>query len=100
RPDRTRTRRRNRGRRVGQESRGDPGGACERKSRSRFFRYRHGRCVRVGLCRTGVDASPGGLALARSSARSIVWIKEEGLGTPPPLAILSSRGWSAHVLGF
>jgi glycosyltransferase involved in cell wall biosynthesis len=33
-------------------------------------------------------------------SRSIVWIKEEGLGTPPPLAILSSRGWSAHVLGF
>ena len=32
--------------------------------------------------------------------RSIVWIKEEGLGTPPPLAILSARGWSAHLLGF
>jgi hypothetical protein len=29
-----------------------------------------------------------------------VWIKEEGLDTPPPLAPLSSRGWSAHVPGF
>jgi len=38
--------------------------------------------------------------LAVSCARSIVWIKEEGLGTPPPLEILSSRGWSTQVLGF
>lgn len=38
--------------------------------------------------------------MARSPARSIVWIKEEGLDAPPPLAILSGRGWSAHVLGF
>jgi hypothetical protein len=38
--------------------------------------------------------------LATSRPRSIVWIKEEGLDTPPPLALLSSRGWSAHVLGF
>jgi glycosyltransferase involved in cell wall biosynthesis len=40
-----------------------------------------------------------GLALAVSSPGSIVWIKEEGWETPPPLAILSDRGWSAHVLG-
>jgi hypothetical protein len=38
--------------------------------------------------------------LAASRPRSIVWIKEEGLDTPPPLALLSGRGWSAHVLGF
>jgi len=38
--------------------------------------------------------------LAASHRRSIVWIKEEGLDTPAPLALLSGRGWSAHVLGF
>lgn len=38
--------------------------------------------------------------LAVRHARSIVWIKEEGLGTPPPVAILASRGWSTQVLGF
>jgi hypothetical protein len=38
--------------------------------------------------------------LAASQRRSIVWIKEEGLDTPPLLAPLSGRGWSAHVLGF
>lgn len=38
--------------------------------------------------------------MAASRPRSIVWIKEEGLDTPPPLALLSGRGWSAHLLGF
>ena len=38
--------------------------------------------------------------MAVSCTKSIVWIKEEGLGTPPSLAILSGRGWSAHMLGF
>ncbi len=37
--------------------------------------------------------------MSASRPRSIVWIKEEGLGTPAPLAILVSRGWSARVLG-
>src|SRR5262249_7091340 len=40
------------------------------------------------------------VALAVSCARSIVWIKEEGLATPPPLAILPGGGWSTQVLGF
>ena len=34
------------------------------------------------------------------STRSVVWIKEEGLDSPPPLALLAGRGWSAHLLGF
>lgn len=38
--------------------------------------------------------------MAVPSTRSIVWIKEEGLDTPPPVNLLAGRGWSAHVLGF
>jgi hypothetical protein len=38
--------------------------------------------------------------LAVECRRSIVWIKEEGLDIPLPVAILEGRGWSAHVLGF
>lgn len=38
--------------------------------------------------------------MAVPCTRSIVWIKEEGLGTPPPVSLLVGRGWSARVLGF
>lgn len=38
--------------------------------------------------------------MSAARARSLVWIKEEGSDTPPPLAILAGRGWSTHVLGF